>query len=96
MGACNNGYFVETDSKEEVKTDFFNRQETDLYENGHMYSGGIGMAKGLVFDTTQEFDSINEAAEYLNERIEKWGPAIAVRINGQNETGWYYEALCAS
>lgn len=95
MGAQNVGRFVPKDSKDEVVKDFHNEQEIDRYENGHMYSGGIGMANGIQF-TSEVFGSVEEAGPWLEEHCKKWGPALAVRIDGPRQKGWYYEAICAS
>ncbi|MFW6122448.1 MAG: hypothetical protein ACOC80_16325 [Petrotogales bacterium] len=95
MGACYVGKFVDTDSEAELKETFNDDQEIDRYENGHMYSGGIGMAEGLDIRRDRSFGSVSEARLWVDDHAQKWGPAIAVRVEGPNECGWYYGAICA-
>lgn len=100
MGACYVGEFVKDDevprSEAELKEIFEKNQEVDRYENGHMYSGGIGMAEGLVIDRGKKFGSPRDAEDWIEENAQKWGPALAVRVEGPNERGWFYGAICAS
>ena len=96
MGACYDEMSVQSTDKAKVKSQFEAHQEMDRYENGHSYSGGLGMATGLKFDNkvfTNEF----EASEYLQEKCEKWDDAIAVLIRDKNNNEWYYiGAWCSS
>lgn len=99
MGACYSGNFIPDDDKpkseDELKAYFQDEQEIDRYENGHMYSGGIGMAEGLRFVRDKKFGSVGEAQEWVEDNAQKWGPALAVRVEGPNDNGWLYGAICA-
>lgn len=92
MGAC----FYDCEfplilTRQELKTKFDELQEQDRYENGHCYSGSIGMAQGLTI-MDRVFPSTQEALNFLDTNCQKWGPAIAVR----GPTTWVVGAVCAS
>ena len=91
MGACFQTATL-SGSKEKVKADFTKIQEQDRYENGHSYSGGFGMAQGLKFEF-KEFSNANEAYEWLSEKCDKWGPALAVKLRGTEN--WAIGAWCS-
>ncbi|MDX5370347.1 MAG: hypothetical protein LPL29_13325 [Alphaproteobacteria bacterium] len=85
----------------EVKAKFEAEQDQDRYENGHMYSGGLGMAHGLTFrDDVAPFKTMDEAYEWVETEAEKWGPALAVRVveddAGGSKSAWFIGAICAS
>ena len=71
----------------QVKLRFADDQDQDRAENGGSYSGGIGMAQGLVF-VDKKFASINAAREWLDDNAEKFGPAIAVTAINCEEKTW--------
>lgn len=85
-------------TKEQVKQKFAADQEQCRHENGHSYSGGIGMADGLEFDDTKTFDDWMAANTYLQERAQKWEAAIAVKIKATAEkpASWFVGAWCSS
>lgn len=97
MGACFNSVKVNTPDRMEAKKRFLEIQETDLLENGHSYSGTIGMANGIVFKD-KTFPTEYSAIEYIEDTAEKWGPAVAVRVTDPDEDfdGWVIGAICAS
>jgi len=66
-------------SREELRKRFAQTQEEDREENGHSYSGSIGMCDGLVI-SEHKFDSIEKAEDWLCDHTEKWGSAKAVRV----------------
>ena len=80
MGASFNSrtYDFEKLSLEEVKEEWNDDVEESLYEDGHNYSGGIGMlGKGfelvpLIAKTEEEAD------EYICENHQKWDGAMAM------------------
>lgn len=91
MGACFQTATL-SGSKEKVKVEFAQIQKQDLYENGHSYSGGFGMAQGLKFEY-KEFDNGFEACEWLQENCQKWEHAKAVKI--RNTETWLIGAWCS-
>lgn len=83
--------------RNDVKVLFENAQESDRYENGHSYSGGFGMATGLVFEN-RTFDSAEEAEEYLAmTSCQKWEDAKCVTFKDKDgKAKWLIGAWCAS
>jgi hypothetical protein len=81
-------------SNSSLQEKFRQEQEQDRYENGHSYSGGIGMASGLtILDLT--CDSVEIAYEFLEDRCKKWEDAIAVKAKKKDRQIWVIGALCA-
>jgi hypothetical protein len=78
--------------KDKVRNDFEKDQEQDRYENGHSYSGGIGMAKGISFLDYQTYTE-EEAEQWLEDHTVKWENALAVRVRDSDK--WVVGALCA-
>lgn len=82
--------------RQEVTKQFQQAQDQDRYENGHSYSGGLGMASGLKFED-KTFPSVREAEDYLMDACVKWEEARAVKhqmLDGIEM--WLIGALCAS
>ena len=69
---------------------FARMQKEDLYENGHSYSGGIGMCDGIT-NTRKKFEDEDEAEEWLEDNAQKWGPALLV----STEDDWIIGAWCS-
>jgi len=78
MGA-NYVSFNSRGTESEVRRAFEIEQEQDRFENGHSYSGGIGMARGLAFKSNV-FQSDKEADTWLMDHAQKWEAAIAVIV----------------
>lgn len=98
MGAVYESGFYPEQDKSTVRDLFLDEQITDRFENGHCYSGSIGMAEGIEFRDEPKFGSVEEAYPWVEENARKWGPAIAVQIvhPDPNKCGWFYGAICAS
>jgi hypothetical protein len=80
----------------EVTDLFADVQDQDLYENGHSYSGGFGMARGLK-RVNQTFDSSRMAERWLQENAQKWEEALAVTVaEGGQPAYWLIGAWCSS
>jgi hypothetical protein len=84
-------------SQAEVRKAFDDAQANCRHENGHSYSGGIGMASGLEF-TNQTFETEGEAADYTENTAEKWDAALCSRVKAKpDDVGvWFIGAWCAS
>lgn len=83
-------------SRDDVKSRFRDLQEQDRYENGHSYSGGFGMASGLVFENAT-FDTEAKARDWLDANCKKWEEAIAVTfLDSEGKAAWMIGAMCAS
>lgn len=76
----------------EVKQQFESAQGRDRYENGHMYSGGFGMCRGLAFATPNKVYTEHDAYEYTVEAAQKWGAALAVKLG---DAEYFIGAWCA-
>lgn len=77
---------------------FEEAQRRCRYENGHSYSGGIGMADGLKF-LAWVFETKQEADDWLADHAEKWEAALAVRVAPKDPTVepyWRIGAWCSS
>jgi hypothetical protein len=80
----------------DMKTRFIAVQDKDRYENGHMYSGGFGMATGLITHQEPVYSTPDEAREWLIENAHKWREAHAVRFQKTpEEVCWMIGAWCA-
>jgi len=53
--------------------------ESCLFENGHSYSGGIGMLGAEIDWRDKVFDSISDAEEWIQDNHEKWENGIGVK-----------------
>lgn len=96
MGACYDQRILPGDlTKDQVRQRFTEIQCQDQWENGHSYSGTIGMAHGLEF-RDQKFNSVREAEDWLNDHTEKWEAALAVRAKSMGKDVWVIGALCSS
>jgi hypothetical protein len=78
----------------DIRRRFADAQEQDRYENGHSYSGGIGMASGLRF-VASSFDDEKNAEDWLVDHAQKWEEALAVRLNGKPDE-YVIGAWCSS
>ena len=83
MGACfNTRMFRDYNSKtsKEIEERWNDAVEQSLYEDGHSYSGGIGMlGKGFRLEG-KICEDVDEADNYLSEIHSKWSSAIGVRF----------------
>ena len=70
---------VKSTDKSVAKKEFAKAQEEDRHQNGHSYSGGLGMAPGLKF-IGKTFKTENEAHDYITDNHEKWNDAWAVTV----------------
>jgi len=96
MGAEYVEMTVKGENEKIAKEKFEAEQAQDLYDNGHSYSGGFGMAPGLTF-TGKSFPSRKEASDYLVETCEKWENALTVKYQDERgEINFLIGALCSS
>lgn len=87
---------VKGQDKKKAQKEFKAEQESDLYENGHSYSGGFGMAQGLEFES-KTFETEDEADEWLCENCKKWEAAKAVSFKGDDgKLNFLIGAWCSS
>lgn len=85
MGASFDMRIVSGKDINEITQKWNDMVQQDLYENGHSYSGSIGMlGTGFSFDGKQ-FETPSEAEDYICDVQEKWGGAIAVQIGKKKD-----------
>ena len=96
MGAADVGGILRGTEAEACK-ELLSLIETSLYEDGHSYSGAIGMVDGIT-RIKKHFASVALAYEWLEENTEKWGPALVVTAHDSksDETVFVYGACCSS
>lgn len=94
MGACFVGFNKEDCPRAELHTEYKERCKDAAHEHGHSYSGAINMSTGLEI-SRQTFTDENEADNWLADHAEKWGPAIAVKIESADKTFWLVGAWVA-
>jgi hypothetical protein len=92
MGAEFNCRTFNEADKAAVQSQWDNAVESDLWENGHSYSGGIGMLKGPIQWRRERFATRDEAAQFICDNHEKWQPALAVGCGD----GWMVGGWCSS
>ena len=94
MGAEFNTYFINKDlTKEEAIAEVEEHIENCKYEYGHGgYSGSMAECTGVSVAHTPTFVSEEIAESWLDDNVEKWGPALLVKT----PLGWVAGALCSS
>jgi hypothetical protein len=93
MGASYDSWLIKgVSTHQELRDKFAQIQEDDRYENGHSYSGTIGMACGLEI-TDKIFEDNFKADEWLSNNTEKYEPAKAVKLT---DGSWLVGAWCSS
>lgn len=83
-------------SDADVRKAFQKAQDQDRYENGHSYSGGFGMASGLILISNEPHKSWQAACDHLDNRCQKWEEAIGVKfLDDDGKVRWLIGAWCA-
>jgi len=77
MGATFAYRVYEKMSIDKVKKKWNQDVKQSLYENGHQYSGDIGML-GQGFIMKSKVKSLDDAITYIEDHHEKWNRAICV------------------
>lgn len=95
MGAEFQVMTVNSTNRVKIKKQFKSAQETDLYDNGHFYSGGFGMAPGLEFNDSKTFETYDEAEQWLLDNAQKWENAIAVPVKDGKKIIYAIGAWCS-
>ena len=84
MGGCFSESVYKGTYKQALKE--FNADcEQSRHEDGHSYSGGMGMFPG-VQKLSKEFNSEDEARDWIEEHHSKWDSAFAVQFKNGRET----------
>ena len=96
MGADFATLYVSSQDKKKIKSQFEAEQDSDRHENGHSYSGGLGMAPGLTIDDSKTYDSEENAYDYLIDKCQKWENAIGVPYRDGDKIVYLIGAWCSS
>lgn len=98
MGACYDTRTLDGRlTRDQVKKRFAEIQQQDCYENGHSYSGTIGMARGIKFPNAPLFADFHAADEWIADHAQKWEEALAVQtFNKAGDPIWVIGAWCSS
>jgi hypothetical protein len=95
MGAEFNTLKVDSTDRLAIRKAFDSAQSSDLHDNGHSYSGGIGMAEGLEFKD-KTFETYQDAETWLCDNAQKWENALAVTLLKHNKKYTLIGAWCSS
>lgn len=80
----------------EIKRLWAEAVEQSLYEDGHSYSGEIGML-GSEVDSWNDLEySEPDAYAFIEDRHQKWNPAIAVSYLAKGVKYWLIGGWCSS
>lgn len=91
MGACFNTFRVsilQAPTSSKLKDVYLREKEAAQYEEGHGgYTGTIAESQGFKV-VNKTFDTESAAENYLDEKCEKWGPTLAVKVKNETEEFW--------
>lgn len=94
MGASFNTITYNSEDKEQIKKTWKAEVEESLYQDGHSYSGCIGMLGVAINFVSYKAESIDDAEEYIADHQEKWSMAMGVHAPSQKAYvigGWCSE-----
>jgi uncharacterized protein YggL (DUF469 family) len=92
MGASLEFMYYTNKNKDEVAKAFNSDVENCQYENGHSYSGGIGMLDCISLWVAKTFATVDEAENYICDHQEKWDGAMAAQTT---EGTWVVGGWCS-
>ena len=100
MSGCFADYNVKAKTWADLQDEFQRISDQCRYENGHIYSGGIGMKDGVV-DMTRHAMPVGSAPyadpdvafHHCEQENDKWGPAWAYRTGPDT---WFFGGWCSS
>lgn len=98
MGANFIALNIEAPDEATARYVFDEAQRRCRHNNGHSYSGGIGMADGIKF-TPHSFFYEPAADEWLMDNAQKWEAALAVKVVPPDDPKgayWRVGAWCSS
>ena len=98
MGANLNTYqFPATYDKKTIQEKWNHAVDMSLHEDGHSYSGEIGMlGKKIDWNDYKVFKNQDEAEDYIANNQEKFDNAIAVRFVSTGNDYWLIGGWCSS
>lgn len=89
MGSCEKTMTLDGKlTEEQVKQKFYDLQEEDRDEYGRdPYNGSFSTMNGIKV-TSKQFTDWNKATEYILDNTEKWGNALAVKVDADDHDYW--------
>ena len=97
MGASNDSRTYLTTDKAVIKKKWNEAVEDSLHEDGHSYSGCIGMlGTGIEKWKDLQLPTQAEAQEYIDDNHDKWDGAMAVSFKEGDKEGWVVGGWCSS
>jgi hypothetical protein len=97
MGACYNSARFKDGARQQVLKEWASAVECSQWDDGHSYSGQIGMLDLDPVFVTQVFASADEADDYVEKTHEKWERPLACRYQTkEGEAGWVIGGWCPS
>ncbi len=91
MGASEDfrGYDKRDRTRSDVEKLFACDQEQSAYEDGHSYSGQIGVMPPGISWINKKFESCNQAENYILDNHDKWDAAMGAEFpDGFLVGGW--------
>ena len=89
--------FKASEGLPKIKESWKNQVEQSLYEDGHSYSGTIGMLGTTVAKWVDRcWPSVDDAYDFISNTHQKWEPAIAVSYLYEGEKWWLIGGWCSS
>ena len=92
--------FPDSLGKDEIKRRWADAVDMSLHEDGHSYSGEIGMLGPKIAQwyepAFEGADAFNQADEFICEKHEKWRPAMAVAYIRNGIKMWLIGGWCSS
>lgn len=96
MGANFDCRVFDVADRKAVSKKWFDAVEQSSWDDGHQYSGCIGMMSGEIVWRDLLLPSPAAAADYVESHHEKWEPPIAASYSKDGKVGWVVGGLCAS
>ncbi len=96
MGASLDTRTFESDDRKVIQSKWEAAVEDDLYENGHSYSGGVGMlGKKIGQWVDVAMPTAYLAGEYISDKHNKYHSAMAVSFVEKGKKGWVVGGWCS-
>ena len=95
MGASLNCVSFASDAKDKIKESWDSMVQDSLWEDGHSYSGGIGMLAGPINWRDMRLESSAAAEDYISERHAKWDGPMSVSYAKGDKSGWIIGGWCS-
>jgi len=96
MGASTDTRTLKDEDRKGIVEKWDSAVEASQYEDGHSYSGCIGMLDGSPQFKDLNLESGDEAEEYIEENHDKYDSPMAVSFTKDNQKYWVIGGWCSS